>query len=82
MRIDRITLHERLAKARQEEIIVPFMKAWGNTPNDAGFLYGIRGFIPTQGKGSRSVVATEDKTYTTSYYTSELMPMDLNGKNM
>jgi len=58
------------------------MKAWGNIPNDAGFLYGIRDFIPTQGKGPRSVVATGGKIYTANYYTSELVSMDLNGKNV
>ena len=70
VRIDRIALHERLAKAKQGEMVTPSMKAWGNIPNDAGFLYGIRDFIPTQG------------IYTAKYYTSELVSMDLNGKNV
>ena len=82
VRIDRIALHERLAKAKQGEMVTPSMKAWGNIPNDAGFLYGIRDFIPTQGKGPRSVVATGGKIYTANYYTSELVSMDLNGKNV
>lgn len=73
VRIDRIALHERLAKAKQGEMVTPSMKAWGNIPNDAGFLYGIRDFIPTQGKGPRSVVATGGKIYTANYYTSELV---------
>ena len=71
VRIDRIALHERLAKAKQGEMVTPSMKAWGNIPNDAGFLYGIRDFIPTQGKGPRSVVATGGKIYTANYYTSD-----------
>ena len=79
VRIDRIALHERLAKAKQGEMVTPSMKAWGNIPNDAGFLYGIRDFIPTQGKGPRSVVATGGKIYTANYYTSEMVSMDLNG---
>ena len=82
VRIDRIALHERLAKAKQGEMVTPSVKSWNNIPNDAGFLYGIRDFIPTQGKGPRSVVATGDKIYTANYYTSELVSMDLNGKNL
>ena len=69
VRIDRIALHERLAKAKQGEMVTPSVKSWNNIPNDAGFLYGIRDFIPTQGKGPRSVVATGDKIYTANYYT-------------
>ena len=30
VRIDRIALHERLAKAKQGEMVTPSMKAWGN----------------------------------------------------
>ena len=82
VRIDRIALHERLMKAKQGEMVTPSMKTWGNIPNDAGFLYGIREFISTQGKGPRSVVATGSKIYTVNYYTSELISMDLNGKNV
>ncbi len=52
IRIDRIALHERLAKAKQGEMVTPSVKSWNNIPNDAGFLYGIRDFIPTQGKRS------------------------------
>lgn len=82
VRIDRIALHERLAKAKQGVMVTPSVKSWNNIPNDAGFLYGIRDFIPTQGKGPRSVVATGNKIYTANYYTSELVSMDMNGKNL
>ena len=82
VRIDRIALHERLAKAKQGMMVTPSVKSWNNIPNDAGFLYGIRDFIPTQGKGPRSVVATGNKIYTANYYTSELVSMDMNGKNL
>lgn len=82
VRIDRIALHNRLAKAKQGEAVTPSMKSWSNIPNDAGFLYGIRDFIPTQGKGPRSVVAAGGKIYTANYFTSELVSMDMNGKNV
>lgn len=80
--IDRIALHNRLEKARRGEIVTPSMKSWENIPNDAGFLYGIREFIPTGGKGPRSVVATNNLIYTANYYTSELISMNLSGKNL
>lgn len=82
VRVDRIALHERLARAKQKENVTPSMKSWENIPNDAGFLYGIRDFVSTGGKGPRSVVAVGDKIYTANYYTSELVSMDLSGKNV
>lgn len=82
VRIDRIALHERLAKAKRGELVTPSMKSWENIPNDAGFLYGIRDFISTEGKGPRSVVATGNRIYTANYFTSELVSMDLSGKNI
>lgn len=81
-KIDRIALHERLDKAKEGHAVTPSMKSWDNIPNDAGFLYGIRDFIPTGGKGPRSVVVAGDKIYTANYYTAELVQMDLSGKNI
>ena len=43
VKIDRIALHDRLAKAKQGVAVTPSMKTWNNIPNDAGFLYGING---------------------------------------
>lgn len=82
VRIDRLALHDRLAKAKRGEVVTPSTRSWDIIPNDAGFLYGIREFVSTQGKGPRSVVATADKIYTANYYTSELVSMDLDGKNV
>ena len=82
VRINRTALHERLAKAKQGEMVTPSMKSWENIPNDAGFLYGIRDFIPTQGKGPRAVVVCGDRIFTANYYTSELVSMDLSGLNV
>lgn len=82
VRIDRIALHDRLEKAKQGNAVTPSMKSWNNIPNDAGFLYGIRDFIPTGGKGPRSVVATDNRIYTANYYTSQLVSMDFSGKNV
>lgn len=76
--IDRTALHQRLERAQRGEQVTPSFKSWENIPNDAGFLYGIREFVPTQGKGVRSVVAAADGTvYTANYYTSELVVYNL-----
>ena len=69
--ISRQGLHAKLAQAVNGRA-TPSMGDWNNIPNDAGFLYGIRDFIPTGGKGVRSVVATEDKIYAANYYTAEI----------
>lgn len=82
VRIDRTALHQRLEKAKRGEAVTPSMKSWDNIPNDAGFLYGIRDFIPTQGKGPRSVVAMGNRIYTANFYTSELVSMDASGKDV
>lgn len=82
VRIDRVALHDRLTRAKRGEMVTPSTRSWDIIPNDAGFLYGIRDFVSTQGKGPRSVVATGNKIYTANYYTSELVSMDLDGKNI
>lgn len=75
--IDRQALHERLSKVRQGQKVTPSTEKWEDIPNDAGFLHGIREFVQTNGKGPRSVVATNGKAYTANYFTGELACMDL-----
>ena len=58
--ISRQGLHAKLAQAVDGRA-TPSMGDWNNIPNDAGFLYGIREFIPTGCKGVRTAVATEDQ---------------------
>lgn len=74
--IDREALHARLKRAQAGEKVTPSMGDWENIPNDAGFLYGIRDFIPAGGKGVRSVVATKDKIYAANYYTAQIVEID------
>lgn len=70
--IDREALHVRLGQAQAGVKVTPSMKEWENIPNDAGFLYGIRRFIPTGGKGVRSVAVSGDKIYAANYYTAQI----------
>ena len=70
--INREALHSRLAEAREGKRVTPSMGSWDNIPNDAGVLYGIREFIPTEGKGVRAVAVANDKIYAANYYTAQI----------
>ncbi len=76
VRIDREALHERLAKVRAGGHVTPSTRRWEDIPDDAGFLYGIRDFIATGGKGPRSVVAGPQKSYVANYFTGEITCVD------
>lgn len=80
--LDRIALHDRLARAKEGEKVTPSTKDYAHIPDDAGFLYGIRDFYKTQGKGPRALYVTPDKVYTANYYTGELVAFNGNGKDM
>lgn len=76
--IDRAALHDRLERTRQGEKVTPSTESWEGIPNDAGFLHAIRRFIPTGGKGPRSVVVTEGgDVFVSNYFTGEIAGMDL-----
>lgn len=77
--IDRNELHHRLARAKEGEKVTPSTKEYAQIPNDAGFLYGIRDFYKTQGKGPRALYVSADKVYTANYYTGELVAFNGNG---
>lgn len=74
--IDRPGLLDRLARAKNGETVTPSTKKWTDIPNDAGFLYGLRDFIPTGGKGPRGLTISGNRMYTANYYTGELMQFD------
>lgn len=70
--INRTALHRRLAAAQRGRRVTPSMGEWSNIPNDAGFLYGIREFIPTGGKGVRAVAVTDSKIFAANYHTAQI----------
>lgn len=70
-------LHDRLAQAKNGEKATPSTRSWSDVPNDAGFLYGIREFIPTKGKGTRSLTIKGDKLLGTNYFSAEVFKIDL-----
>ena len=79
--IDRVALHDRLAAVKRGEKVVPSTEKWEDIPNDAGFLYGIREFAPTGGKGPKGFAFCPDGTITAAnYFTGELSVIDGQGK--
>ncbi len=71
--IDLPSLHERLEQARRGEKVVPSFTCFDNIPNDTGFLHGLRRFIPTLGKGPRTVAMLGKQAYAANYFTGELV---------
>lgn len=80
--VDRTSLHDRLARAKDGEKVTPSTKDYAHILDDAGFLYGIRDFYKTQGKGPRALYVTPAKVYTANYYTGELVAFNGSGKDM
>ena len=78
--IDRNGLIERIQKAGRGEATVPSIDKWEDIPNDAGFLYGLREFIPTGGKGPLSFDFYGDGVVVANYYTGDICVLDEAGK--
>ena len=78
--VDRAQLHDRLTRAKNGEQVTPSLTDYSHVPDDAGFLYGIREFYPTKGKGPRALYVANDKVYTANYFTGELVVLDAAGK--
>lgn len=79
--VDRIGLHERLARAKEGEQVTPSLSGWENVQDDAGFLHGICRLVPTGGKGPRTVLAMGNHIYTANYYTGEIVSMTASATN-
>jgi len=79
--IDRAALHDRLAAAKRGEKVVPSLEKWDDIPNDAGFLYGIRDFAPTGGKGTKGFAFRYDGTIVAAnYFTGTIAVIDRQNK--
>ncbi|NDV57311.1 c-type cytochrome [Bacteroides sp. 519] len=76
--IDRIALHNRLRSAQNGQFETPSTQKWDDIPNDAGFLHGISNYIPTEGKGARTVVSMNKKIYVANYFTGEIVEIQIN----
>ena len=78
--INRQALHDRLAAAKRGERVVPSLENWDNIPNDAGFLHGIRDFIPVGGRGTRGFAFAQNGSIIASnYFSGSLSKIDIQG---
>ena len=79
--IDRLALHERMAAVKRGEKVVPSVEKWEDIPNDAGFLYNIREFVPTGGKGPRGLtIFPSGAVAVANYFTGTVSTVDLQEK--
>ncbi|MCR4575909.1 MAG: cell surface protein [Lentisphaeria bacterium] len=70
--IDRLALHDRLAKAAKNEKVTAVTSSADSVPNDLSFLVGIRKRFKVKGIGPRAVFALNDKIYAAEYFTDSL----------
>lgn len=78
--VDRLQLHDRLSRAKNGEKVTPSTTDYAHVPDDAAFLYGIRDFFSTNGKGPRALCLIKDKVMTANYFTGELIALTTDGK--
>jgi YVTN family beta-propeller protein len=75
--IDRIKLHEKLAKVAAGEQVSEAPLSAADVPNDLSFLVGLRRRASLAGKGPRGVAAVDGKIYAAEYFSDSLGMIDL-----
>lgn len=80
--VDRKELHKRLDDARTGVFCSPSARTWESISDDAGFLHGIADYIPTGGKGPRSVAVSGSKVYAANYFTGEIVAVDMASREL
>ncbi len=79
--IDRVALHERLAKAAKGEKVTEVTYGSDSVPNDLSFLVSIRRRVRLDGNGPRGVVATKDSVYVALYFSDTLSKVKFDVEN-
>ncbi|MCX6996080.1 MAG: c-type cytochrome [Kiritimatiellaeota bacterium] len=70
--IDRVALHERLAKAAKGERVTEVSTSPDNVPNDLSFLVGIRRRVKLDGHGPRGLTVAGHQPVTAMYFSGAL----------
>ncbi|MBI4326471.1 MAG: cell surface protein, partial [Chloroflexi bacterium] len=70
--IDRIKLHEKLARVAGGEKVSDVSATPGDVPNDLSFLVGLRRRLSVAGNGPRALAIIGSKAYVTEYFTDSL----------
>lgn len=79
--IDRVALHERLAKAAKGEKVTEVTYGSDSVPNDLSFLVSIRRRLRLNGNGPHGVVATKTDVYVALYYSDTLAKIQFDAEN-
>ena len=74
--VDRIKLHERLARAARGERVTEVTQNAEAVPNDLSFLTGIKQRVRLTGIGPRNLTAVGTTLYATEYFTDSLAVLD------
>lgn len=75
--IDRVALHDRLAKAAKGESASGIVKSAEDVPNDLAFLVSIRRRVLVGGDGPRGVVTIGRRALTALYFADAVSQVDL-----
>jgi len=79
--IDRLALHERLAKAAKGEKVTEVTYGSDAVPNDLSFLVSIRRRVRLNGNGPRGVVVSPTDVYVSLFYTETLAKIPFGVEN-
>ncbi|MDO5571997.1 MAG: YncE family protein [Bacteroidales bacterium] len=75
--INREQLNNRLDSIYNNIQVVPSSDKFSDIVNDAGFLYGIRNFYQSGGRGPRDVISFGDKLYVANYFSGTVAVINL-----
>ncbi len=75
--IDRVKLHEKLAKAKGGKLKVGYATMAIDAPNDLAFLVDMRRRIKLAGKGPRGVTVVGARAYVAEYFSDSLGIVDI-----
>jgi len=78
--IDRIKMHEKLAKVEKGEKVSSVSDEPDDVPNDLSFLVGIRERIKLKGKGPRALELVGSKAYVPEYFSDTMSVVDLDSE--
>ncbi len=70
--IDRDLLHKRLDSYYEGKPTSHSSRDVSQIVNDASFLYGIRYFVDSNGKGTRDIAQIGDRLYASNYFTGDI----------
>lgn len=76
--IDRVALHDKLARVAAGEPVSEVSRAPEDVPNDLAFLVGMRRRLRLNGNGPRGIAMLGTKAYAAEYFTDTLGVVDIN----